>query len=204
MALDLDAIRFPGQQSDERVFLFLRRHWVSFVGSLLIILFMSLLPIVLAVFFGLLNFNVESMLTVITGNLNSAYPEIRARQLMILFYSAYYLFVASYFLILWLDFYFDITIVTNERVIDIAQEGLFNRSVSELYLSQIQDVSGKQNGFIQNLFAFGNVVVQTAGEKENFVINDVANSYQVARKIVDLQEMLLERKKNIDDSVQVG
>ncbi len=202
--IDLEAIRFPGQQSDERVFLFLRRHWISFVGIVLIILVMVILPIMVWVFFSFLNFDVASMLESLFRGLDSSYPEIRAKQMIIFLFSAYYFFVASYFLILWLDYYFDITIVTNERIIDIQQVGLFHRTVSELYLQQVQDVTGKQNGVLQSLFNFGDVTIQTAGEKNNFVIDQVFDSYAVARKIVDLQEALIERKSQADDAVVVG
>jgi len=202
--IDLEAIRFPGQQSDERVFLFLRRHWISFVGIVLIILVMVILPIMVWVFFSFLNFDVASMLESVFRGLDSSYPEIRAKQMIIFLFSAYYFFVASYFLILWLDYYFDITIVTNERIIDIQQVGLFHRTVSELYLQQVQDVTGKQNGVLQSLFNFGDVTIQTAGEKNNFVIDQVFDSYAVARKIVDLQEALIERKSQADDAVVVG
>lgn len=203
-AMDVEAIRFPGQQSDERVFLFLRRHWVSFIPPLLIVLLMLLIPVIMGTFFGFLNFSVEGIIAGFFKGIGNLFPEIRAKQTMIFMYSGYYFFVASYFLVLWLDYYFDITIVTNERMIDIQQSGLFSRSVSELYLLQLQDVSGKQKGVWQSLFNFGDVVIQTAGQKENFVINHVANSYQVSRKIMDLQEALMDRKNKMDDAVDVG
>ncbi len=201
--MDLEAIRFPGQQNDERVLLFLRRHWVSFVLSLLVVVMMVLLPIVMLVFFDLLDFDLQSLLTTAFQGVESEYPEIRAKQFSVFLFSAYYFFVLSYFLILWLDYYFDITIVTNERIIDIQQTGLFNRSVSELYLTQVQDVSGKQIGIAQSIFGYGNVIIQTAGSKTNFVIDHVHNAYDVARKIIDLQEALMERNRNQDDAVKV-
>lgn len=200
---DLDMIRFPGQQSDERVFLFLRRHWVSFLSGLAIVLVMIALPVIMTVFLGFLNID-EKLLADFVSGFGTQYPEIRAKQIMVFIYSAYYFFVASYFLILWLDYYFDITIVTNERIIDIRQVGLFNRAVSELYLLQIQDVTAKQVGVVQNIFHYGDVHIQTAGEKTNFVIDHVKDSYVVARRIVDLQEALMERRNsNNDDSVEV-
>ncbi len=202
--LDLDAIRFPGQQSDERVLLFLRRHWVSFLYISLVVLMMVILPIIMLVFFNLLGFDLQGLVVSVFRGVESAYPEIRAKQFTVFLFSAYYFLVLSYFLVLWLDYYFDITIVTNERIIDIQQSGLFNRSVSELYLQQVQDVSGKQQGLVQNLFGFGDVIIQTAGNKTNFVIDQVKDSYKISRQIIDLQETLIEKnKKSADDAVKV-
>lgn len=201
--ISLEAIRFPGQQSDERVFLFLRRSSISFFGPIIIIMVMILLPLLLSVFFSLLDINAFSIIVGLYRRIGSEFPVVQASQLLIFAYSAYYFFVASYFLVMWLDYYFDITIVTNERIIDINQVGLFNRSVSELYLTQVQDVSGAQKGLLQNMFHYGDVTIQTAGGKNYFIINHVNNSYDVARKIIDLQEALMERRKGDDDAVEI-
>jgi len=164
---------------------------------------MILLPLLLSIFFSLLDINAFSILSGLFNRIGSEYPVVRSSQLLIFMYSAYYFFVASYFLVMWLDYYFDITIVTNERIIDINQVGLFNRSVSELYLTQVQDVSGAQDGLMQNMFHFGDVTIQTAGGKNYFIIQHVHDSYHVARKIIDLQEALIERGKGDDDAVEI-
>lgn len=62
------------------------------------------------------------------------------------------------------NYYLSLQIVTDRRLIDIDQRGLFNREVNELALSNVEDVSYKQSGIWGAVFNFGTVSVQTAAE----------------------------------------
>ena len=68
-----------------------------------------------------------------------------------------------------INYYFDVFVVTNERIIHIEQKGLFHRSTSELRLSRVQDVQVEHHGFVQTLFHFGTLIVQSAAERAGFV-----------------------------------
>lgn len=80
-------------------------------------------------------------------------------------------------------------IITNHHIVDIDQIGLFGRSVSTLRLEEIQDISAKVNGPLQNIMGYGTIIIQTAGERENFVFDFVPNPY-------DLERDILEARKN--------
>jgi uncharacterized membrane protein YdbT with pleckstrin-like domain len=98
------------------------------------------------------------------------------------------LFVWNFFFILWLDYYLDAWIVTNERIINIEQRGFFNREISELKLTKIQDVTSEIIGVIPTLLDYGNIYVQTAGEKERFAFCQIPHPNRVKNIIVQLQE----------------
>jgi uncharacterized membrane protein YdbT with pleckstrin-like domain len=59
-------------------------------------------------------------------------------------------------------------IITNMHIIQIHQNGLFNRRVSQLSLGRIEDVSGSSEGVLATMLGFGKIEVQTAGEEEKF------------------------------------
>ena len=61
----------------------------------------------------------------------------------------------------WIGWYFSIFIVTNQRLRQITQKGFFNRSVIDLGLSKIQNISYNVPGFSASIFGFGTLVVQT-------------------------------------------
>ncbi|HRQ97920.1 MAG TPA: PH domain-containing protein [Candidatus Saccharibacteria bacterium] len=63
-----------------------------------------------------------------------------------------------YHFILW---YFTIYIVTNQRLRQVTQRGLFGKDVIELRLSKIQNISYNVPGFMGEVFKFGTIVIQT-------------------------------------------
>lgn len=83
----------------------------------------------------------------------------------------------------------DVWIVTNQRIIDSTQRGFFNRVVSELHVSRIQDVSVSTSGLIQTMFKFGDLQVQTAGTEEKFKFIQIPNPEDVKDEIAKLIEV---------------
>lgn len=61
----------------------------------------------------------------------------------------------------WLGWYFSVFIVTNQRLRQITQKGFFNRSVIDLGLSKIQNISYNVPGLSASMFGFGTLVIQT-------------------------------------------
>jgi membrane protein YdbS with pleckstrin-like domain len=56
----------------------------------------------------------------------------------------------------------DVLIVTTMRLIDVDQQGLLTRTVSEAALGAVQDVSWKRAGLADTMFKMGCVKIQTA------------------------------------------
>jgi hypothetical protein len=142
-----EEIRFPGQHENEKIILFLRRHWFIFLMRILLILISIAAPVAIYVFFNSVHSNFRE----------SAYYD-----LFLFGESLATLFIWNLFFILWIDYYLDAWIVTNERVINIEQRGFFTRKISELKLTKIQDVTSEIIGVIPTLFNYGNIYVQTA------------------------------------------
>jgi membrane protein YdbS with pleckstrin-like domain len=78
-------------------------------------------------------------------------------------------------------------VITNKHVVDVDQIGLFNREVSTLRLEEIQDVSAKINGPLQTMLGYGTLIIQTAGERENFVFDYVPDPYKLENYIIELR-----------------
>lgn len=103
-----------------------------------------------------------------------------------------FLFAESLFLLgiwvfgflIWIDYYFDIWIITTKRIVNIEQQGMFSRKVSELRYAKVQDVSTEVRGFIPTILNFGDVQVQTAGEEDNFLFRTVPDPYRIKNVIM--------------------
>ena len=155
---------------NEEVKIVVRRHWASLINLVAFTLLMSILPIVLY-------FILDTYIHLSQGAFN----------LFVIGVGIYYMFVVNMFFIGWVDYYLDAAIITNERIIDIDQEGLFNRTVSEVNLTRVQDATGFCKGIMESFLDFGDVQVQTAGAAREFILEKIPKPYKIAKLIIDMQ-----------------
>jgi len=79
-------------------------------------------------------------------------------------------------------------VLTNMHFIQITQAGLFGRTLSKLSLDELQDVRGSRKGVFGTIFNYGEILIETAGNEENFFFRPVADPLNVAEKINDTHE----------------
>ena len=93
--------------------------------------------------------------------------------------------------IIWTNYYLDLWLVTDKRLISVDQTGLFYREVTTLPFANVQDVTIEQRGILQTLLNFGTLTVQTAGPTtNNMIIRGVARPNVVRDKIIAECELL--------------
>jgi hypothetical protein len=93
---------------------------------------------------------------------------------------------ALYALQIFIFWYYNAFVVTNMRVIDIDQRGLFERIVSEMTLEKIQDVSYCHKGICQTIFRYGDVRIEIAGTDTGLEIKNVRRPGRAQQLISDL------------------
>jgi len=98
----------------------------------------------------------------------------------------YYLIASSYILINFLTWFYNIFIVTADRIIDIRYSDIVIHNVSETNLHHIEDVRYSQSGVIPTLFNYGNLYAQTAGASENFEARSIPKPKEVTDVIASL------------------
>jgi hypothetical protein len=143
---DPDDIIFEDQEENEVILLFIRRAFITNLKWIVIGIFLALLPFI---FVGI-------RLVILPARFDA---------LLLLFY---YLLVSSYFYVNFITWYFNISLITNIRVVDIDFSGLVYKNVASTKLSLVQDVSFSQTGVMRTFFDYGDVLVQTAGTLDNF------------------------------------
>lgn len=171
---------FPGQQAGEEIYLEIRQHWMVFLQRLA----------AWALFAAILVFSDWAV-----GRYAPILNNYPYADYVNLIKSVYLMFLILGLLILWVMYYLNVQIVTNERVVDITQTSLLHHTISELHLSRIEDVTAEVNGLFATLLDYGNVYIQTAGETERFVFDRVPNPTAVEKMILDLYEALPDDEK---------
>lgn len=134
---------FQNRDDDEEILLVLRRHWFTNISWILTAILMALAPLIFPLI-PFLNF----------------FPA-RYQLILLLFW---YLITFAMAFEKFLSWYFNVCIITEERVVDIDFYNLLYKKESEAKISMIQDVTVSQGGVSQTVFNYGSVLIQTAGE----------------------------------------
>lgn len=82
----------------------------------------------------------------------------------------------------------NVIFVTSEKIAQVVYVSLFNRKISQLSIGDLQDVTVTQKGILAHLFNYGTLVVETAGEQQNYTFSYVPDPYQSSKMIVGAHE----------------
>ena len=166
-AVNPDGVRFETQEEKEDVVLFLRQHPIVNVPWIIGAIVMLIAPTVLFPF-------IFSFLP-IAGALPVGYMIVGT----VFWYVATFGFILGNFLY----WFFNIYIVTNERVVDIDFLYLLYKRFSQAELTKIQDISYASGGVLATIFDYGNVTIETAGEAPNLEFEKVPHPQKVVETI---------------------
>ncbi len=175
-AVNPSGVRFETQAAEESVILFVRQHFIVNLPWLVLGGFMLLVPPVLFPFIlSLLKLPISLPVGyIIIGTL--------------FWYVATFGFLLGSFM----RWFFNIYIVTNERVVDIDFKYFLYKEISEAAHNKIQDLTYRTGGIFATLFRYGTVYVETAGEVPNIEFDGVPNP----EKVVECISGLCKKTKN--------
>lgn len=172
MKQDYRDCHFQDQQPGEEILLITRRHWFD--------IFLQYIPVIILL----------SVLLFASIYVPYAFPDfMRDSSNVVYFFETLFLIIIwIYASLIFVDYYLDVWILTDRRIVDIEQKGLFMREVSELYYPKVQDVSTEVSGMFPTFLNYGDVLVQTAAELEKFRFQKVPNPYEIKDMIMELQK----------------
>lgn len=168
--------------ADEKELFVVRRHWFIFLAEAISMVFAAIFPLlcvlILPVFgYGQLLAGISSFVW----------------YLLFIAYTVWIFVLWILLFIMWTNYYLDMLILTDKKVIRVEQNALFSREMSSFRLDRLQDITVEVNGLIATILNFGTIYIQTAGEMEEFVMHGVAHPYDVKNKI------FLESQRQIEE-----
>ena len=83
----------------------------------------------------------------------------------------------------------NIVLVTTEKIAQVLNKSLFNRKVSQLNISDVQDVTVSQIGVFARALNYGTIVIETAGEQQNYTFTYAPKPYECAKQIISAREI---------------
>ncbi|MCL5432803.1 MAG: hypothetical protein M1524_01680 [Patescibacteria group bacterium] len=165
-----DGVNFRDQDENEKILLFLRAHFAKNLSWILITLVLLAVPVLIL------------FLSPVVRIIPAFIPE----NFIIFFVVFYYVLVFNYTFVKFITWHYNISLVTNERIVDIDFYELVYHNVAMTKLELVEDVSYTQVGFFATLFNYGDVIVQTAGEIVHFDFLAVINPSRVVGIINEL------------------
>ena len=164
------AVCFETQEEGESIVMFLRQHPIVNIPWMIAVLFMMTLPSVFGFFPPYANLPATYQFVVTAG---------------------WYLFVFGFSLAKFMGWFFNIYIVTDERIVDVDFLNIFFRRISTAKIEEIQDVNVTSSGAMETFFGYGNVFIQTAAEVSQFEFLSVPKPDLVGKilnRMIDLEE----------------
>lgn len=170
-------ITIQNQADDEKMIRIWRRHPVTLLGPAAKVLAFALIPLALILFTG---------------------PSMLGSPALFVLFMIILGIVVTYGAYQWVSWYGDVYILTNYRIIDVEQQGFFNRSFAETTLNNIQDISHDVSGVMATLWDYGTIVVQTAGASPDISLNQVGHPQRQSVYLLRNQQKYL---KDHDDEM---
>lgn len=172
-------IRFETQDRKEKIVLLLRRHWITNLSWIVTAVLLMIAPIFIQMA-DLLNF----------------FPG----RFQFITFLTWYLVLAGYVFERFLTWFFDVNIITDERIVDIDFPSILYRHISSAKIDQVQDVTIKVGGFIRSLLNYGDVSIQTAGTEPEICFEAVPRPERVSKVLYKL--ILEEEKEKLEGRVR--
>ena len=174
---NFEKFHFRGQYKNEEIIQIVRRHWFDILQQFFIV-FAMIFVLAISLFTMPVFF--------------TSFQSKSSYFLFLFLENTFLIMIWLYSFLLWIDYYFDVWIITNKRIVNVEQKGLFVRHISELKFSKIQDISTEIEGVIPTILNYGEVHVQTAGTANRFIFRQVADPHKIKETISKLQSQ--ERK----------
>lgn len=164
-------------QSGEHVVMKVRKHWFILLREKAGVLVAGIIPFVLAPF---------------------VFSTFETPPALAIFLSALWCTLIMMGLMnVWTNYFLDIWIVTDRRIMYIEQVRFFVREIITLRLERVQDATVRFEGFFETLLNFGSLRIQTAGAAlDEVIIHGIPNPESVKRRVLEEVDRCIESHRH--------
>lgn len=160
---------FKGQQKNEFVHSFCRKHWIVLVPHLIGAIFIIGLPVIFLLFTP--RDAILSLVSPIT------YRIIAGLVFIGMTYFFHCLFIRFF------NYYLQVIIITNFRVVQLDQTLFFNRNRDSIDIPEIQDIVIQQSGIFKTVLNYGELIITLSSAHSSKMLTCVPNPEYFFRKI---------------------
>lgn len=179
---------FKGQQKNEIVLSFCRKHWIVVVPRMILFIFLLIAPFLMLI--GITSFKsggrfIDPLL----------YKIFIGAAILAITYYLHRCFISFF------NYYLQMLIITNLRVIYLDQTLYFNRNRDSLDLHEIQDVVLNQEGIMKTFLNYGEVTITLSSAHASKTFTCVPNPEYYFRKINKTKRQYIMTRRFEKDSL---
>jgi hypothetical protein len=171
LCIDPNGVEIINQDVGEVIHLLIRRDFATNIPWLAFALILLLVPLGIPFVIALLPFSL-----------------LFSPSTVIAFLLLYYLSVFGYTLLKFAEWYFNVGLITSQRVVDVDMYNILSRNIAEAPIPSIKEVNFNQKGVLQSLFNYGDVFIQTEAREQNFEFSRVPHPSAIAEILTELAE----------------
>jgi hypothetical protein len=165
-------ISFEGQKEKESIVLFLRSHFITNLSWILITIILIILPIIILTFIS--NLGLAFFSTPISSHFTTIFTLL------------YYLLVFSYVFTSFLHWFYNVFIITSQRIVEIDYSDIVIHDTAAASLNHIQEIDYAQSGFVPTFLNYGNLFVRTVGDEKNFEVFSIPKPKETVHVLKNL------------------
>lgn len=160
---------FKGQQKNETVLAFCRKHWLVIIPHMLWLAMLGAIPFI--IFWFRAKYNFAEFISPV------AYRIIAGLAIIAITYFLHTCFLRFF------NYYLQTFVVTNFRVVQLEQTLYFVRNRDSIDLREIQDIEIHQTGILKTIFNYGELVITLSSAHATKRIPFMPNPEYFFRKI---------------------
>ena len=161
---------------NEQIVLVVRKHWIEIIGQVIALIVAIIFPLIIMIMISMFVPNFPGWQT---GHLIYLYTTA---------YAAWLMFFWVFFFFAWTEYRLDIWVVTTHRIFLVKQQAMFYREISSLTLDKIQDLTIDIDGFLSTMLKFGDILIETAGERKKLSFVNAKNPEAIKIAINSIQK----------------
>ena len=180
-------------QPNERIYILKRRHRIVLFLQIFLASFFFISIFLFVFFLSFYKISLPSFLV-------EKFPNISNYKFNIVLAFLFSLILPIFWLIIFFmitQYYLTYWVVTNQRIIEAKLMGLFNVYYSSIELDKIQDLRTTIKGVLPAIFRFGDLRIQTAAEKGEFILDQIGDPELVKQIIFEAK---IDYQKKYDQS----
>lgn len=163
---------YDGEDADEKILYVLRASQLTNIPWILLTALFASIPTLLG----------PAILEFIHQNA----PSLVSGKILFSITVFWYLFTFSYFFQSFLNWFFNVYVITNKKILDMDFRGVLYKHISETTLDNIEDMTSQVSGTLGVVFNIGDVYIQTAGEVPEFDFENLDDPAKVRDILADL------------------